>query len=290
MQTQALNGTPGLAPVLHLPLPPFNAVFNLPVANFITFADGAALIVFLAWALLRPGKRIITLAVMLGGALTTFNEPGFDILNCVWHPSVGQNVAFTLLGRAIPVWAFPGYISVYGCSALLMLEAFMRGITKRGIWLWCLVPVVLDVLLEIPLLQFHLYYYYANQPLDFLGYPLYQAPSNTFGIFFGVTVLYLMSPWLGNSWKWFPAAALVVPLCGGMGFIGASLLPAFAVNAQNVPVWLTQCAGIACFLLVGAAVHGISQLVAGDSPYRYRLPEPAALKARAPASASPRAI
>jgi len=291
VQTQALPGAGSVDTVLQLPLPPAAAVFNLPVANFITMAVGIGLLVFLTWAMMRPGKRVISLAVLIGGAVTTFNEPGFDILNGVWHPVIGQNVAFTLLGRSVPVWAFPGYIGVYGCSALLMLEAFMRGITKRGVWLWCLVPVVLDVLLEIPLLQFHLYYYYANQPLDLLGYPLYQAPSNTAGIFFGVTVLYLMSPWLGKGWKWFPAAMLVVPLCGGMGFIGASLLPAFAVSAQHCPYWLTQLAGLACFLLVGAWVHGISLLVAVDSPYRYKLPEvPGAIKTAAPAGAAPRPI
>jgi len=260
-------------PVFHLPLPPVDAVFNLPVANFITYVTGAGLLTFLAWAVLRPGKRLISLAVLTGGAAVTFNEPGFDILNAVWHPIIGQNVAYTLLGRSVPYWAFPGYIAVYGCSALLMLEAFMRGITKRGIWLWCLVPIVLDAALEIPLLQFHLYYYYANQPLDVLGYPLYQAPSNTAGIFFGVTVLYLLSPWLSKSWKWFPATIIVLPLCGGMGFIGASLLPAFAVNAQHCPFWLTQLAGVACFALVAAWVHGISRLVAVDSPCRYKLPE-----------------
>jgi hypothetical protein len=259
-------------PVFRLPLPPADAVFNLGVANFISYATGAGLLVFLAWAVLRPGRALISLAVMTGGAVVTFNEPGFDILNAVWHPIIGQNVAYTLLGRSVPYWAFPGYIAVYGCSALLMLEAFQRGITKRGIWLWCLVPIVLDAALEIPLLQFHLYYYYANQPLDLLGYPLYQAPSNTAGIFFGVTVLYFMSPWLGKSWKWFPAAIIVLPLCGGMGFIGASLLPAWVVNAPGTNFWLTQAAGLACFALVGAWVHGISLLVAVDSPYRYRLP------------------
>jgi len=262
---------PTIDPVFRLPLPPVDAVFNLGVANFITYATSGGLLVFLVWAVLRPGKRLISLAVLTGGAVVTFNEPGFDILNAVWHPIVGQNVAFTLLGRSVPYWAFPGYIAVYGCSALLMLEAFTRGISKRGIWLWCLVPIMLDALLEIPLLQFHLYYYYANQPLDLLGYPLYQAPSNTAGIFFGVTVLYLMSPWLGKSWKWFPAAIIVLPLCGGMGFIGASLLPAFVVNAPGTPFWLTQLAGLACFALVAAWVHGISLLVGVDSPYRYKL-------------------
>jgi hypothetical protein len=287
MQTQTLDGASSVDTVFQLPLPPVNAVFNLAVANFITVAVGVGLLLFLAWAVLRPGKRLISIAMLIGGAAVTFNEPGFDILNAVWHPIIGQNTAFTLLGRSVPLWAFPGYIAVYGCSALLMLEAFMRGISTRAIWLWCLVPILLDALLEIPLLQCHLYYYYANQPLDLLGYPLYQAPSNTAGIFFGVTVLYLLSPWLGKSWRWFPAAIIVLPLCGGMGFIGASLLPAFVVNAQNVPFWLTQLAGLACFALVAAWVRGIALLVAVDSPYRYNLPQqlPQARKSSTPAQA-----
>jgi hypothetical protein len=259
-----------LAPnVFNLPNPPVNAVFNLAVANNVTYLIAAGLAVFLVAALLRSSNKIMVIAMILGSAVVTFNEPVFDIMDAVWHPIIGQNTAFTLLGRSVPLWAFPGYVGVYGCSALLMLQAFNSGITKRAVWLWCLVPIAADAVMEMVILHWNLYFYYANQPLKVLNFPLYQAPCNTAGVFLAVTVLYLLSPYLKQSWKWFPAAIVVLPICGLMGFTGASLPAVFAVNATDIPNWLTQLCGIASFGLMFLFVHGVSLLVATDSPYRY---------------------
>ena len=256
-------------PIFHLPVPPVNTVFNLAFANRITLVIGIFLLVFLAWRLSQPGRRMMTLAMILGGAGVTFNEPVFDALTGVWHPVIGQNVAYTLFGRSVPYWAFFGYMAVYGCSALLMLQAFMAGVTKRSVWLWCLIPIVIDMVIEMSLLQYKLYFYFANQPLDLFGFPIYQAPCNAIGIFFSVTVLYLISPYLKQGWKWFPAAIIIVPFCGGVGFIGGALPAAYVINAANVPAWLTQLGGLGSFVLMGIWVYGISLVVAVDSPHRY---------------------
>ena len=42
--------------------------------------------------------------MMLGGLTTTLVEPLLDIIGLAWHPMHGQNTAFELIGRPIPVW------------------------------------------------------------------------------------------------------------------------------------------------------------------------------------------
>ncbi len=79
MQTQSPDGSGSatsvvLDPIFHLPVPPIHAVFNLTFANRITFVIGILLLVFITWAVLRPNRRMIALAMILGGAGVTFNE------------------------------------------------------------------------------------------------------------------------------------------------------------------------------------------------------------------------
>ena len=159
----------------------------------------------------------------------------------------------------------------------LMLIAFMKGVTRRGVWLWCLAPLIFDFLIEEIMLHYDLYFYYGNQPFVLLKFPLYQPACNTVGVFFGVTMLYLLSPYLNkDKWKWFPAALVIVPLCGAAGFVGASVPAAFATAEASMPNWLTQLCGAASWAIALFFVHGVSLLVAVDSPLREsrRFPHP----------------
>jgi hypothetical protein len=252
-----------------LPQPPIDAIFNLSIANTFTsiYAVGVALfVVLMIW---RSRNASMVLAMILGGALTTLNEPVFDILTVVWHPIVNQNVAFTWLGRDIPVWAILGYTAYYGCMGYLTTQALIKGVTMHSIWAWCLVPIGFDFLIEETMLHWDLYYYFANQPLVLIKFPLYQPACNTVGVFFAATLLFLLNPYLKQGWKWFPAAMVILPFGGAMGFIGAALPCVYAANTPSLPNWITQLCGVATYALMFAWVYGVSLIVATDSPYRY---------------------
>jgi len=282
---------PGFDPIFHLPLPPVTSVFDLSVGNTVTAIYGTGIALFLIWALLRSNNRAMAFAMIVGGAAVTFLEPVFDVLTAVWHPQIHQNVAFTLLGREVPIWAFFGYMAYYGCTGYLMLGSFLRGATTRVIWLWCLVPIFFDFLIEESMLHWNLYYYYSTQPFRLIRFPLYQPACNTVGVFFAVTLLYLLAPYLKKSWRWFPAAIVILPFCGGMGFVGASLPAMYALNAPSVPNWLMQLSGVASYALMFAWVYGVSLIVSVDSPYRYRPGESASLEvSRAPAGIAIRPV
>ena len=64
------------------------------------------------------------------------------------------------------------------------------------------------------------------------------------------TLLFLLSPYLKQSWKWFPAAMVILPFCGGMGFIGAAFPCVYAANAPSLANWITQLCGVATYALM----------------------------------------
>jgi len=286
--TTANPAGPALDPVFHLPMPPIHAVFNTTAGNDFTVIYGIGAIVILLWAVFRERNATVALAMFIGGGAVSLLEPLFDLLTAVWHPPVGQSPFFTTFGREIPVWVSVAYVAYYGCVGYLTLGAFLRGVTMRTIWLWCLVPILFDELIEEVMLHFNLYYYYAGQPFVLIKFPLYQPAGNTSGVFLGVTLLYFLSPYLQKGWKWFPAALILMPVCACMGFIGACLPAEFAINIAGTPYWATQLSGLACYGLMGALVYAISLMAATDSPYRYMpgrepAPAPAGARLRRPA-------
>ena len=88
---------------LGLPLPPLDAVFNLHAANIVSVACIITVIGVTSVLMRKPGHRALVMAMMLSAAATTFMEPIFDIVTSVWHPTIGQNIAFTLLGSTVVV-------------------------------------------------------------------------------------------------------------------------------------------------------------------------------------------
>jgi hypothetical protein len=252
--------------------PPLDAVFNVQAAQVATVVYGLTALLLLGRGLLKPQQRLIVVAMMFGGALTSMIEPFLDVATGAYHPNIGQDTVFSFMGRGIPVWVVICYAIYYGGIGALNLIAFNKGLTRRAVWLWFLVPIFADVLVEEVMLHWDLYYYYGNQPLVLIKFPLYQPAGNSVGVLLGVTALFFLQPHL-KGWRWFGAAALVMPLCGVMGFCGVCLPGFYAVHSDG-PLWAVQLCGIATYALAGVVVHAVAMAVAVDS--RWRVPSPRA--------------
>jgi hypothetical protein len=260
MSVTVINGN-GL-----LPMPPVETVFNAPFANVTTALFAVIGLGLLVRGLLRPGERTIICAMFVAGAVTCLIEPFLDIASGAWHPQIGQRVAFSLVGRDIPWWVLISYTVYYGGLGSLNLLAFLKGVSRRAVFLWFLVPILFDIGEEQFMLHWKLYYYYGNQPLLLGKFPLYQAFANSAGEIMGVTTLYFLSRVI-SGWKWFPAAAVVMPVCGAMGFVGAGLPSFYAVN-MDLPNWLTQACGLLTCVIALGVVMVAANLVGTDSPLR----------------------
>ena len=81
-------------------------------------------------------RRSVTLALLLiGGAISYFNEPIDDVLGLVWHPLVGQWTALDTFSR-VPLWGLGIYIVFFGGMPYLILQNLLRGMTRWQLWGW----------------------------------------------------------------------------------------------------------------------------------------------------------
>jgi hypothetical protein len=220
-----------------------------------------------AWREYRRNGSPILLLIILGGAVTNLAEPFVDLVGACWHPEIGQITLFEHMERKMPLWLFFPYVAYFGAQAMTLYYVLSTGATKRTMWLWLVIPVIADIVLEESLLSFsdNLYVYYGNQPLRFHVFPIWWAAANTIGIYISAVVLTLFTPLL-KGWR-----LLFVPFCTLLCYAGASgivALPAIIVINTELPFWATQLGGVLTFALAALVVAGFTQLIASDSPYR----------------------
>jgi hypothetical protein len=250
-----------------LAVPPMQAVFNTQVGWIAAAIYGSLAIGLLLWSLHDRNEFLIVSAMLVGGMCASLAEPLLDVTSGAYHPNLGQPGVFTLMGRSIPPWTVICYGIYYGGFGSLNLIAVGRGMTRRGVWLWFLAPLLGDVVLEEVMLHYGLYYYYGNQALVLSKFPLYQPAGNSTGELFCVAMLFFLRPALTRSWQVFAAAAVAMPLCAVMGFNVVAWPMDYAVHSTWPNIAVQGCA-VLTWALAAVFVHGISLLIATDSPLR----------------------
>jgi hypothetical protein len=250
-----------------LPLPPVDAVLSAAQQNVLLWQMRIVVLVLAAavaygiqdW---RTTKSPVFLLLVLGGGLAVPFEPFNDILGGCWHPIIGQEPVFELMGRPMPLWVVMIYFAYYGVQAAVTYRILRSGIKARSMWLLFIVPVLVDIALEVVLMRWDLYYYYGNQPLVFFKFPLYWAVGNSAVVFMAAVVAVFAEPHLTAGKRL--AMALIVPLSDA-AFAPLVVFPsAMAVNSQ-LPVWATQASGIASFVIAFFLVRFAVYVLAEDS-------------------------
>ena len=231
--------------------------FDLPVTPDGTQMPPAAqLVATVAMAVLVAGftvyavreivrSRSVTLALLLiGGAISYFNEPIDDVLGLVWHPVVGQWTALDTFAR-VPLWGLGIYIVFFGGMPYLILQSLRRGVTRGQLWGWVGVLTVVDVAVELPILASGIYRCYGDAPLQIGGFPLYWIVINAVGPL-GLAVLLLATGDTFSGWR-----ALYLPflpmMCDAAGSVAVGWPIFSALNAHaSAPVpWLAAALTIA---------------------------------------------
>ena len=214
----------------------------------------------------NKSKTPILLLLIIGGAITNLAEPFVDLGGACWHPIIGQDAIFENMARPMPLWLLTAYIAYFGVLPMLIYQAFTKGASSRAMWLWFLIPVIADVILEESLLSQsdHLYVYYGHQPLILHAFPLWWAAGNTIGVYLSGVMMTMFAPLL-RGWR-----LALVPfstlLCytAATGFVA---WPSTVVINSDYSNMVTQFGGIASFLIAFLVVHGCTLLIAKDSPY-----------------------
>ena len=250
-------------------LPPIDSVFNLAAANQVQSVCLVLVTVVFLYGLRywhKNGSPIVLL-ILLGGFTNLLVEPFPDTIGAAWHPVIGQNTAYELMGRSIPWWVVINYPAYFGALVTANYLAFAKGVTMRGVWLWFLVPLVLDLAQEEAMMATNLYYYYGQQPLILINkFPFWWGPCNAMGAYLIAAVLAFMGPSL-RGWKLL-LVPVIMPISYAVAFAIVGLPSIISIHTMNVPVMVSNLAGLSAFVLSGFAVYGVAHLLGTDSPWR----------------------
>ncbi len=224
--------------------------FDLPVTPDGTqMPQAAQLVATVAMAVLVAGftaygvreivrSRSVTLALLLiGGAISYFNEPIDDVLGLVWHPVVGQWTALDTFAR-VPLWGLGIYVVFFGGMPYVILQSLRRGVTRRQLWGWVGVLAVVDVAVELPVLASGIYRYYGDAPLQIGGFPVYWIVINTVGPL-ALAVLLLAAGDTFSGWRalYLPFLPMMFDAAGSVA-VGWPIFSALNAHTSTPVRWL----------------------------------------------------
>lgn len=246
-------------------------------ADAVIWAVAAALfaLALLDWR--RTGSPL-GLVLLIGGAIAYFNEPVDDILGLVWHARIHQDTVLNTIGP-VPMWGLPTYIVFFGGIPWLLLRELRRArFTVKAFWIGVLLTFAADLLIEIPLLQTHLYVYFGHggTPVTIARFPVYWLLINTTGPILCAAILFAVPDYFSG---WRRPFLLLVPVAADAGCSIVVGLPVYsALHAPHVSE-LVGWAGACLSIVVGLFIL--------DAESRWILARTAALK-RAGASEAQR--
>ncbi len=222
-----------LAGQFDLPPTPGSTVMP-PTAQLIVTALMVALVLgFVGYAAREiVVRRSATLGLLLiGGAISYFNEPIDDVLGLVWHPEVDQWTALDTFSR-VPLWGLGIYIVFFGGLPYLILANLRRGMTRGQLWRWVGVLVVVDVAVELPVLAAGIYQYFGDPPMQIAGFPVFWIFINAVGPL-ALAVLLLTAGEVFTGWRM--VYLLFLPMvCDAAGTVAVGW-PIFSALHADVP-------------------------------------------------------
>jgi hypothetical protein len=161
-------------------------------------------------------RSAVLLLCCIGGVFCNAVEPFWDMMGHL-HFNTGNTVAFQAFAQATfpvnyPWWAVLLYIPFGGFQCWVFYLMITHAASKRGFLAVVSWQVLLNALIEIPLINAKVYQYYGQQPFRLLGFPLWWVFTN-FGEVLGAVVLVLMIKRFGP--KGAISAVFIVPAAFG---------------------------------------------------------------------------
>jgi hypothetical protein len=235
------------------PLPPPRGLLH-PAGGAEAAVTVAAIVVFLALltAVARYGRRDrewIGVLVMLGAVIAVLNDPLVEVAGrCFFYTKIP---VFSTMGRQMPLWGPFAYGILFGTETFLLYRLATIGrLDLRRLRLIIASTFLLDMAIEIPALQTHVYVYYGLQPFKLAGFPLYWAFVNTPAVVFGAAVLHRQRQWFTGART---IAVLLVPVLAVPTAFYTAGLPVLAAMNTTLPaawVWLAAVLTAALSLLI----------------------------------------
>ena len=139
--------------------PPLDGVVDQTWQMIYNVAGFSIMFGFILFAIYkcRQTNSPIPILFLIGGSLSMFVEPIIDVMAQVWFYREGQWVLFEAFGRPMPTFLLASYTWYMGGQAMLTWLWMEKGVSSRQLWKLYWIFVLIDVVLEEPILYTGIY-------------------------------------------------------------------------------------------------------------------------------------
>lgn len=187
---------------------------NLSVQLLIAF------VLALIWY--RRSGSLGYIALLIGGALASVNEPWLDLLSHCWYPSIHQITAFVFFDRSIPLWVVLAYAVFFGALPSIVLHLSRHGLRLERFYLGFLLIVVLDFFMQVPLINYNMIVYYDFQPFMIAGVPLHVVVLDALAVLLIASIIKTVPGFFSGAagfWRALLLPPLVLWAAEGLGLL-----------------------------------------------------------------------
>ncbi len=153
---------------------PVDHPLNLVTQSILTYGSyGIGLALFVIAAVF--GKREKTpfyLLILCASAFGALAEPLYDIGFMLYFYTPGLWTTFTSYSIPQPVWAYSGYVVLYGGPAMFICRQINRGMTRSTLFKWAAVELTCSCVFEMVGINGGAYSYWGPHAFRILQYPL----------------------------------------------------------------------------------------------------------------------
>ncbi|HEX3829139.1 MAG TPA: hypothetical protein VHV82_17895 [Sporichthyaceae bacterium] len=207
--------------------------------NILTIASWvltAGVLGLAAW-LSRRARNPIYLCLVVASGVAALAEPLYDVMfNLYFYSGHGMAKTYTVFDIPQPVWAYSGYVILYGLPAMFVVKEIHEGrMTRNRLWMWAGVELLESCVFEIAGINLGTYTYWGPHVFRIWHYPivigvLEAAQVMTFAVACANLHHRMTEAWQGlGAFVIFPCTML------GANF-GAGAAVIIAINAQDTSV------------------------------------------------------
>jgi hypothetical protein len=218
------------------------------IVTVIVIAVFAAIVAFIS-RYVRRDREAVGVLLMLGAVIAVVNDPLVEVAGrCFFYTKIP---VFNTMGRQMPLWGPFAYGILFGTETFALYRLASLGrLDMPRLRLIILSTFLLDLAIEVPVLQTHLYIYYGLQPFDVGGFPLYWIFINTPAVVIGAAVLTRRREWFAG---WRAIAIPLVPVLAIPASFYTAGLPVLAAMNTTLPapwIWVAAVLTAALSILI----------------------------------------
>ncbi|HEX3614158.1 MAG TPA: hypothetical protein VHU88_20910 [Sporichthyaceae bacterium] len=188
----------------------------------------------------RRAKHPIYACMIVAAGVGALAEPLYDVMfNLYFYSGRGMQKTYTIFNIPQPVWAYSGYVILYGLPAIFIVKEIHDGrMTPNRLWMWFGIEILESCVFEIAGINMGTYTYWGPHVFRLWHYPIVIAVlEGVQTVTFAVVCANLLHR-ARDKWSALGTVAIFpITMLGGNFGAGAAVI--IAINAQDTsPNWV----------------------------------------------------